>query len=141
VERTEVQCLFALGGVYQGDGTTCAQANCGVRGACCLPGQCAAGIPQFICERLGGRWLGPGSSCNDCAAPTGACCVGNGQCVENTTETQCLFALGGVYQGDGTTCAQANCGVRGACCLPGQCAAGVPQFFCERIGGQWLGQG
>src|SRR6185503_919327 len=138
----EIECLFVLGGVYQGDGTTCAQANCNVTGACCLPGQCAAGVPEFFCEHLGGKWLGQGSTCSECPgnAPTGACCLGAEPC-QVATEIECLFVLGGVYQGDGTTCAQANCNVTGACCLPGQCAAGVPEFFCESLGGNWLGAG
>ena len=57
----------AMGGTYQGDGTTCATANCPApTGACCNPaGGCLAGLTEPQCMAFGGIWAGPGSTCVD----------------------------------------------------------------------------
>ena len=53
-------------GVYHGDGTTCAQANCPSPGACCLEdGTCIQATPA-ACAIQNGVYHGDSSVCGTC---------------------------------------------------------------------------
>jgi hypothetical protein len=117
------------GGVYEGDGTTCASHPCPqpAHGACCLTSSTGengcADSTTSACGNLGGAFQGVGSSCaaGSCAStPVGACCtpstMGTPVCSLATSD-QCAMA-GGAYRGDGTVCAADTCAPppTGACC-------------------------
>ncbi|MEX2217278.1 MAG: hypothetical protein WD749_00835 [Phycisphaerales bacterium] len=60
-EVTHATCLASPGGVYNGNGTLCAAANC--NGACCnQDGTCTSGSPD-ACSTAGGLFQGLGSTC------------------------------------------------------------------------------
>ncbi|MFG0327544.1 MAG: GC-type dockerin domain-anchored protein [Phycisphaerales bacterium JB037] len=56
-----------MGGVYQGDGTTCDTVSCPEpTGACCNPaGGCLAGLTADQCSAFGGSFAGAGTDCTD----------------------------------------------------------------------------
>ncbi len=132
------------GGVYQGDGVTCAQANCPQPSAgCCFSNGACLSQTAASCAQLGGTWLGAGVTCNGSQCPTtGGCCLANGTCTAGLTSSQCV-AQNGVFRGVGTTCAGANCPVlTGACCTNNGANCGVlTQSDCATIGGTWNGVG
>jgi hypothetical protein len=103
------------GGVYQGNGTSCAGVECvpEMQGTCCYPdGSCADGQYPSQCEADGGTYMGDFASCADIECETeaqGACCYPDGSCVDDLTGTECSNQ-GGAYMGDGTTCAEVTCG-------------------------------
>jgi hypothetical protein len=103
------------GGVYQGDGTSCAGVECvpQMQGTCCYPdGSCADDQYQSQCEADGGTYMGDFVSCaqTECVPQTqGACCYPDGSCADDLTSTECSDQ-GGIYMGDGTTCAEVTCG-------------------------------
>lgn len=108
------------GGIYRGDGTVCATANCPPPppSACCLPGGGCINTDLEGCSANGGVFY-PGVPCSgiDCTQPVprGACCI-NGTCQDGTTSAECFHA-GGVYQGNGVQCVNVNCAAPvGACC-------------------------
>ena len=142
VEMTWYDC-FNEGGVYLGDATECCGANqCGGaevpagKGACCLPGNICAELPEEVCQAQGGDFNGLDSSCEftRCA---GACCFLDGTCTF-VIFIRCKTA-GGFWQGGGTTCGGV-CRV-GACCLNGD--DGVEGAECESTTqhtcAMWLG--
>lgn len=68
---TEVQCLGA-GGIYQGDGTTCATVSCPeppVTGACCVGDGCLVETESNY-TAVGGTYQGDNSSCEKVTCPT-----------------------------------------------------------------------
>ncbi len=52
-----------LGGVYQGNGTSCTPNPCVVTGACCVDTDCTIET-QTDCESMGGNYQGDGTTCD-----------------------------------------------------------------------------
>ncbi len=64
--ETALDCA-AVGGTYQGDGSTCAMVSCPPppTSACCLPDDtCSGALGQAACEDAGGAWRGPCATCD-----------------------------------------------------------------------------
>ncbi len=89
----------AAGGIYQGDGSTCASVDC--FGACCAGDGTCTDVTEVACSASGGTFQGSGTDCltSSCA---GACCQADGTCAEIGPD-DCATA-GGDYQGNGTNC-------------------------------------
>ena len=110
-----------LGGIYQGDGTTCAMTDC--LGACCAGDGTCTDVTEVACDAAGGDFQGNGTDCatTDCA---GACCIlSTGTCID-TGPDGCATA-GGNFQGLGTDCASTVCPVNGA----DDCIDPLPEAF------------
>ena len=139
---TATQCAGA-GGIYRGDQTDCAAANCPEPiGACCFPqtGACLD-LLRSICEGAGGIFQGPGTDCATTVCfPRGACCLPDGTCLDDKSPEECQ-TLGGVFQGDQTLCAAITCpDPIGACCLPNDfCIPDLTEDQCGTVGGSWAG--
>ncbi|MEW5795740.1 MAG: dockerin type I repeat-containing protein [Candidatus Zixiibacteriota bacterium] len=161
----QAACLFS-GGVYAGDGTTCADLNGnGVAdiceqylptGACCFDnGSCQVMIAAS-CSQAGGIYAGNGTSCagdnnlngvdDACegVVTMGACCYGDPImpiCV-NTTSTVCTQQYQGTWYA-GQNCATFVCPVTptGACCYTGGGCAVVTQASCAAGQGTYMGDG
>ncbi len=121
------------GGTYQGDGTTCATADCSDPiGACCINQSCTD-YTELECSGAGGTYQGDGTECasTDCTDPHGACCV-NGSCFDYT-QADCS-AAGGTYAGDGSDCGSTGCSL-GACCLGLDCSL----TLLDDCSGSWFG--
>jgi hypothetical protein len=92
------------GGVYAGDGTTCATHVCFPKGACCLPNETCTGdqVSPEACAAMNGLFQGHGSTCaaSDCRIK-GSCCLA-GECTLETAEDCGL--TGGTYGGDHSAC-------------------------------------
>jgi hypothetical protein len=102
-------------GVYHGDNSTCAAANCPMPGACCLPNGTCSQLTGSQCTTQSGVYSGDNTLCSQTVCPQpGACCLPAGTC-SILNSTQCL-AQSGQYRGNGTSCATANCPTPGACC-------------------------
>lgn len=102
----------ALGGLFEGAGTTCTPNPCPQPGACCFDdGRC-----EYLLEDLctGSLWIG-GVDCdpNPCPQPPEACCFDTGACTFVPPD-QC----GGTPWGPGTDCDPNPCPQppEGACC-------------------------
>ncbi|MBX3375801.1 MAG: hypothetical protein KF678_02205 [Phycisphaeraceae bacterium] len=99
-----------LGGTYQGDGSTCATANCPPlpTGACCLQlGGCSIATQQ-ACTNGGGTYAGNNVACAAASCtPAGRCCFSDGSCL-SLTSSLCI-AAGGTYGGDNTVCTTGAC--------------------------------
>jgi hypothetical protein len=54
----------AEGGIFRGDGTTCATAQCPSSGACCMPDGTCVMLPVDYCTMQSGIWGGAGSACS-----------------------------------------------------------------------------
>jgi len=137
------------GGVYQGDGTSCAGVECAAQpqGACCYPdGSCADDQYQAPCEADGGTYMGDLTTCAQIECdpqPQGACCYPDGSCADDQYQAQCE-ADGGTYMGDLTICAQVECDpqAQGACCYPdGSCGDDLTRTECSGQGGVYMGDG
>lgn len=132
-----------LGGVFQGNGSTCPVGGCPVLiGACCDPvsGACSNGLLEGDCLAGGGTFQGEGTTCtaNPCPEPMGACCLGGGSCL-TSTESVCTGG-GFTFAGNGTQCPDA-CQL-GACCNPndGSCSEEI-EIDCTNGGGNFQGTG
>jgi hypothetical protein len=135
----------ALGGLYQGDGTTCTGVSCPQpTGACCFPstGGCL-NLQMNDCTAAGGIYGGNGTACATFVCfPEGACCLPNGTCTGPVTPAQCQDQ-GGVFQGNATSCGSVTCPQpTGACCFPstGGCL-NLTETNCVVAGGAWKGAG
>jgi len=106
---TEAECAV-LGGMHQGDASTCADAT----GACCLSdATCQDAITAAACAGQGGTFQGTCTTCvNDVM---GACCLPDSTCQDGLTPAQCT-ALSGTHQGGCSVCTGA----------PGECPAPIP---------------
>ena len=138
----------AAGGVYQGDGTSCADVFCeGLpgTGACCLPDFSCQEISAAACEAAGGIYQGDGTNCAEAnCQPIGACCLPSTDCFV-MTEADCV-ALGGFYQGDATNCeiippCEPPGPTDGACCLPDGSCVILTGTECAATGGLYWGDG
>ncbi|MDP6601415.1 MAG: M12 family metallo-peptidase [Phycisphaerales bacterium] len=91
-----------IGGVFQGDGTVCADVVCeDPTGACCLASGNCATVTESQCSAVGGTYYGDDYPCDAemCLPdPTGACCYG--ATCNVTEEADCP----GVWIGADTTC-------------------------------------
>ena len=138
----EMTCLDA-GGIWQGQGTTCADTDCVSTAPCCFaatggcvglaPGDCllAGGIPGPIGEVCGGY----------VCFPEGACCLPDGSCEGPLSPEECA-ALGGVFQGDGTSCATTDCPEpTGAACFPTGFCLELTEADAANAGAEWKGPG
>ncbi|MEM7229405.1 MAG: M12 family metallopeptidase [Planctomycetota bacterium] len=97
------------GGLYQGDGTTCAQVICEPAvGACCFDDGTCADVIESGCINAGGAWTFF-SSCDSliCPVEMGACCLSSSQCAMTSVD-ECA-QIGGVYAGVGSNCLEAPC--------------------------------
>jgi pimeloyl-ACP methyl ester carboxylesterase len=128
-----------LGGVYQGDGTTCDPNPCS--GACCFSDNECRQTNATNCAVLGGEFYA-GINCmyKLCG---GACCnLATGTC-RQTLADECT-APDEVYQGDSTTCNPSPCPPppEGACCYPnqGHCWQATATD-CVDFGGVYQGDG
>lgn len=129
------------GGLYQGNGTSCTQANICL-GACCRPGAQCVLTTAAACAQAQGTFAGIGVLCipDPCNS---ACCLPNGQCV-STNAAGCA-QLGGIFN-QGVACSPTfACPQQGACCDPatGNCVF-VTQQNCVSTAGIpliWLGLG
>jgi hypothetical protein len=125
---------FSQGGIYQGDGSSCATAACS--GGCCLPdGGCVdGGIAPCLIQQ--GVFQGFGTSCATHAGQcVGACCAAEGDCSE-TGEDGCNA---GSFAGLGSTCAETECA--GACCLEDGGCVETGSVGCDAQGGNYQGDG
>ncbi len=134
---TQTSCASQQG-VYHGDNSTCATANCPQPGACCLPAGSCSQLTGSQCTAQSGVYSGDNTLCSATVCPQpGACCLPAGGC-SVLNSTQCA-AASGQYRGNGTTCATANCPTPGACCkTDGTCS----QLFsqpCAAISGIYRG--
>jgi hypothetical protein len=133
----------AGGGVYQGDGTNCAQVNCGPpdpTGACCFGDSCVI-ITAAECNAQSGVYFGDNTTCDDAnnclPFPVEACCFPDGACADLTV-TDCS-AQGGTSQGAGSLCATVGCPQpTGACCVLGGCFEALTLEECNAVGGAWF---
>jgi hypothetical protein len=95
----------AQGGVYQGDGTSCATITCQL-GDCCFPDAHCEVLLDAHCVAAGGTFVGGGAICSlDCSR--GACCLPDGSCFFVPPET--CDVLGGQYMGGGIACESVVC--------------------------------
>lgn len=109
LRKTRQECELG-GGVYQGNGVLCADANCPpppTVGACCLPEGCVGDMTEAECEQFGGEYLGSNTTCADPDPCLGACCAE--ECQDGTTQSVCEDLLEGVWQGRDSTCEETVC--------------------------------
>jgi hypothetical protein len=128
----------AQGGIYRGDGVSCADAQCegDIVEACCFPdGSCVEAIVGQCPAGSVGQGSGTNCSPSLCPPTTEACCLCAGQCVDAPVG-QC--PEGSIPQGPGTSCATVECltGPPTPCCLPdGSCIEGISTCECTALGG------
>ncbi|MBT5583663.1 MAG: hypothetical protein HOI89_08950 [Phycisphaerae bacterium] len=100
-QQSQTECV-AIGGVFQGDGSLCADVTCeSASGACCLTSGTCATVSESQCAAVGGTYYGDGYPCDAelcLPEPTGACCYGSTCNV--TEEADCP----GAWLGADTTC-------------------------------------
>jgi len=126
VVTTQSNCESGLGGVYQGDGTSCNAPE-----ACCLPGgDCIMADPLCCVNELGGVPQGQGTSCTALEA----CCLSDGVCI--MLDPLCCDEQGGVPQGPGTACTAVE-----ACCLNDGTCEMLDPLCCDDQGGTPQGPG
>ena len=61
----------SLGGIYRGDNTACATANCPAGGACCMALGACSTLTSAACTAANGSYRGDGTSCATAACPGG----------------------------------------------------------------------
>ena len=123
IVTTQTNCEQVLGGVYQGDGSTCQGEE-----ACCLDNNTCVMADALCCvNELGGVPQGPGSDCQGMEA----CCLddGLGSCVM-ADALCCVNELGGTPQGAGSVCTQPE-----ACCMPNNTCQMIDPLCCDDMGG------
>ena len=136
----------ALGGTFQGDGSTCALVTCNAAAVpCCFPstGNCLDVLTAADCVNAGGVVSGaPGQACGAIICfPEGACCLPDGSCADGLSPEDCA-ALSGAFQGDGTTCATSSCPQPiGACCFDTGFCVQLTEANCLNAGATWMGFG
>jgi hypothetical protein len=142
--ETDPDGCAALGGAFQGNGTTCADTSCPIdTQACCFEstGGCLDLTPSD-CLNAGGVPGGPGTQCSTFACfPEGAACFPDGTCMDGLTPDEAQ-ALGGTYMGDGTTCADVTCpDPVGAACFPNGFCLVLTEADAIAAGATWAGPG
>ncbi|MBT8486264.1 MAG: hypothetical protein HKO59_16245 [Phycisphaerales bacterium] len=138
-EGSESACVTA-GGVYEGDGVSCASDPCVVpTGACCLPDGACLDVTPDACVDAEGVYQGDGIACAPglCVGVKGACCFPDGSC--GVLREDVCVTRGGDYQGDGKTCTIGCPPATGACCrADGTCVA-LDAAACLAVGGVYAG--
>ena len=136
---TQADCL-SISGTYNGDGTTCATANC--LGACCQSNGTCSILSANGCAAINGTFRGVNTTCAtaNCPVPNGACCLNNGTFCLNLSATDCTGA-NGVFQGAGTVCGAGNTCPTGACCLPDGSCSVQTAAACAAASGTYRGNG
>ncbi|MDX9910976.1 MAG: GC-type dockerin domain-anchored protein [Phycisphaerales bacterium] len=134
----------SMGGVFQGDGVSCASVTCPQQPqACCFAatGGCL-NLTPMQCLTAGGVPGGVGTTCATFTCfPKGACCLLDGTCIDNIAPEECL-ALNGTYKGNNTTCAGTTCPPPvGACCFASGGCLVLAEADCAIAGGSWAGPG
>ena len=131
------------GGAFQGQGTTCAEIECGTGvGACCIPdtGACIE-FDMDTCLLVDGLYMGEGTACDDVTCfPEGACCLPSGACIGPVSPEDCL-AVAGTFEGDGTSCASIECPQPEGACCGGSWCLDLGEEDCAAVGGDWHGDG
>jgi hypothetical protein len=140
-QQLEGPICTAQGGIYRGDGVSCADANCEppATEACCFPdgscveanvGNCPAGSqPQ------GAGTTCAGVNCPD-IRPRGACCFPDFTCQPDQLQGDCEAAGGTWLFGEPcTSCPQPP--VLGACCVDGVCIDQQTETQCAANQGTW----
>lgn len=132
------------GGVFQGDGTTCADVVCEpLPQSCCFEssGGCLDLSPDD-CLMAGGVPGGVGTECSTTVCfPEGACCLPDGSCADGLTPEDCAM-MNGTFQGDGTECASITCPEpTGGCCFPTGFCLELTEGDCVNVDGSWGGAG
>ena len=135
---TSADC-YTLGGLYQGDGTTCATVSCA--GACCFYTSGCLDFTLEYCNIAGGTFQGMGTLCADLTCPAageGACCWPNETC-NISTPTDCANG-DGEFQGAGMSCEVVDCSTPiGACChIDGACSEST-EADCLATSGTYMG--
>ena len=139
--ETDAEDCALQGGVYYGDGSTCATdaPDCvPAYGACCFGGVECFETYEFDCFNSGGDFAGQNSTCADipeCDFVFGACCFNGTDCWE-TDQDDCWWS-GGEFAGPNTTCADIPWCVEyyGSCCFGQFCEYPVSESNCEGSGG------
>lgn len=145
-DESEENCLGVVGGVFQGDNSSCASAGAVCQlGACCKHGVCNY-VSRTSCANNLGFWRGAGTNCSGgLCSPTGACCSGQ-DCVggADAVSASTCSAAGGMFQGNWTSCSSrpADCG-KGACCTSAfGCINNIDMSSCTSVlGGSFRGVG
>ncbi len=122
----------ALGGTFQGRGSTC-RTSC-PSGACCVGNQCRD-LPESGCTSVGGKYRGDGTDCSmvgkDKPLPAcgdGACCYDDG-CLDLPANSCGL--IGGTWHGDGTSCSTIDPLCPITCCSDFVCVEGATPEQCR----------
>jgi hypothetical protein len=141
--RSESECI-ALGGSFQGAGSTCSVGGCSAQpGPCCFTstGGCLP-LTSATCLAAGGTPGPAGLSCTGYVCfPSGACCLPDGSCAGPVSPGECA-ALSGVFQGNGTSCAGVNCpDPVAACCFGTGFCLPLSEADCTLAGASWQGIG
>ncbi|MFM9959367.1 MAG: GC-type dockerin domain-anchored protein [Phycisphaerales bacterium] len=135
LDTDRANCENNLGGIYEGDGTTCVTTLCPIvlTGACCFGQTCIDGSTQSNCVTGGGRYLGDGTTCFGIGLcpTTGTCCI-NLQCFDNYTEAECFNANGTSFIPFNTCASGGSCPAVGACCVQfnGTCTDNIAENDC-----------
>ncbi|MBX3386069.1 MAG: lamin tail domain-containing protein [Phycisphaeraceae bacterium] len=111
---TSASICLAAGGTYQGNGSSCMDADCPLpTGACCVGLFCQI-TTEPDCLAFGGTFILNGM-CDPlpCVEAMGACCFPDGMC-QVLTSSDCSVG-GGVFAGNNTTCVDRPCTF--ACCF------------------------
>ncbi|MEM7228855.1 MAG: hypothetical protein AAF432_08575 [Planctomycetota bacterium] len=141
-DSTTLDDCGTMGGMFQGDASSCSDVMCPQpTGACCFgSGACSNGDTMLECENAGGSYVGDGSTCAS-GICSGVCCFSSGQCIV-TIPDSCIGGSG-VFMGIGLTCDDVMCTPTiGGCCFDdAMCTPAVTQSECDAIGGSYLGDG
>ncbi|HIB00925.1 MAG TPA: hypothetical protein EYO31_03305 [Phycisphaerales bacterium] len=157
--ETQANCT-ALGGTYNGNGSTCSANSCAptATGACCVGTTCSI-VTQMSCMASGGTYNGDNSSCanNPCGGGGGCpageiedcngnCCpetwVADGYCDDGTYQWNgiAIFLNCEQFACDGGDCTGCGGAATGACCVGTACSTAT-QVDCLALGGTYIGDG
>ncbi len=154
-----------VGGIWQGEGTSCDEVQCGEVpiGACCYPhasfGMVCEVLSQDDCVAASGFWYGDGSICSDIFVECdplpggGACCYDHavyGMVCEVMSSEDCDVLPLGFFYGDGSVCSDdfVECPTLpglGACCYETATQEMICEMMteaeCVDLSGYWYGSG
>jgi hypothetical protein len=137
----EERLCAAAGGVYLGEGISCA-GGCAI-GACCFPGAPCALLHVPLCWARGGDFLGESAPCDACPPTCPSDLDGDGDVDEDDVRRALdrvsrVLAEWGPCRRAGA--ARPTSGI-GGCCFPdGRCQI-RPETVCDDLGGFYLGDG
>jgi len=129
-----------IAGIYQGDGSKCAQVACPLppaRGACCFEGKdCVDCYSSQDCATFGGDYKGDGTRCKDVSCG-GVCCLPGNSCSDEIKTAAECAAAGGSWK-EGETCETVDCRSeppRECCNEDGSCTLFCPGISCTPADG------